>query len=102
MLKKQTMKQILYILLLAIPAGLCGCRKNLVDVQPVNLLTKEQIYASPAGVTAYFSTLYKDMPIEDYAFCNGRFGQFPGDGHSYTANWIDEAFNANGSTFNDE
>jgi hypothetical protein len=98
------MKQILYILLLIITTGLCGCRKNLLDVQPVNLLTKDQIYASPAGVTAYFSSLYRDMPIEDYAFCNGRFGQFPGNGDQYTANWTDEAFGygANTSMLNDE
>jgi len=96
------MKTLPYFAILLCVGCLAGCRKNLLDTKPTNLLTKEQIYASPAGVTAYFATLYKDMPIEDYTFCNGRFGQFPGDGHGYTANWIDEAFNGNGSSYNDE
>jgi hypothetical protein len=89
------MKKLKYILLMVFMVGISACRKNLLDVQPTNLLTKEQIYGSPAGVTAYFASLYRDMPIEDYAFCNGRFGDFPGDGHAYTANWSDEAFNSN-------
>lgn len=82
---------------MVIMVGASACRKNLLEVQPTDLLTKDQIYASPAGVTAYFASMYRDMPVEDYAFVNGRFGDFPGDGHAYTANWSDEAFNSNGS-----
>ncbi|WP_161964554.1 RagB/SusD family nutrient uptake outer membrane protein [Mucilaginibacter endophyticus] len=96
------MKNIKYIIAIFVLAGLSACRKNLLDVQPTTLLTKDQIYGSPAGVTAYFASLYKDMPIEDYSFCNGRFGQFPGDGHQYTANWSDEAFNSNNAGINEE
>lgn len=95
------MKQIKYLLIISV-MGFVGCKKNLLDTVPTNLLTKEQIYGSPAGVVAYFASLYRDMPIEDFAFCNGRFGQFPNDGHGYTANWADECFNNNMSSLNDE
>lgn len=100
--KPEIMKNLKYIIAIFVLAGLSACRKNLLDVQPTTLLTKDQIYGSPAGVTAYFASLYKDMPIEEYSFCNGRFGQFPGDGHAYTANWSDEAFNSNNAGINDE
>lgn len=96
------MKSKKYIIILVVFACLSACRKNLLDVQPTTLLTKDQIYGSPAGVTAYFASLYRDMPIEDYSFCNGRFGQFPGNGDQYTANWSDEAFSSNNAGINDE
>lgn len=87
------MKRITHFLLIIAALLLhSACRQNLLDVNPVTMLTKEQIYASPEGVTAYFASLYRDMPIEDYTFCNGRFGEFPGNGDSYTANWTEEAF----------
>ena len=72
-----------------------ACRKNVLDVKPLNLLTQDQIFANPAGVTAYFASLYARMPVEDYAFCNGYFGDFPGNGDRYTANWTDEVFGTN-------
>jgi len=31
------------------------------------------------------------MPVEDFAFWNGGFGNFPGNGNEYTADWTDEA-----------
>lgn len=91
------MKRIEYILIILIIVGLSSCRKNLLDVKPVNLLTQDQIFASPSGVTAYFASLYAQMPVEDYAFCNGYFGGFPGNGDQYTANWTDEAYSSNTS-----
>ncbi|SEK79920.1 RagB/SusD family nutrient uptake outer membrane protein [Parapedobacter koreensis] len=86
------MKHVIYFLLIAVSVLQSACRDNLLDVDPVTMLTKDQIYASPEGVTAYFASLYRDMPIEDYTFCNGRFGEFPANGDSYTANWTEEAF----------
>lgn len=96
------MKSSKYIIILLLATGFISCRRDLLNTQPRNLLTKDQIYSSPAGVQAYFATLYKDMPVEDFAFINGRFGRFPDDGHGYTSNWIDETFNANDSRLEDE
>ncbi|HTJ11791.1 MAG TPA: RagB/SusD family nutrient uptake outer membrane protein [Dinghuibacter sp.] len=70
---------------------LSGCRKNLLDVQPTNLLTQDELFSSPAGVTAYFASLYADLPIEDFGFCNGTFESFPANGTGYLADWTDES-----------
>lgn len=78
-------------------AGLSSCRKNLLDVQPTNLLTATQLFSSPAGVEAYFATLYADLPMEDFNFCNGTYEAFPANGTGYLANWTDEASNSLGT-----
>lgn len=84
------MKKTLCILVLA---GLFACRKNLLDVQPTNMLTSNELFSSPAGVEAYFASLYADLPMEDFNFCNGQFETFPANGTGYLANWTDEASN---------
>ena len=85
------MKRIIYIPLLVALTGLCACRKNLLDVQPTNLLTQDQLFSSPAGVEAYFASLYADLPMEDFNFCNGTFEAFPANGTGYLADWTDES-----------
>jgi len=91
------MKQIKYIVLLAVLTGVGSCRKNILDIKPVNLLTQDQIFGSPSGVTAYFASMYAQMAVEDYTFCNGYFGGFPGNGDQYTGNWTDEVFSSRNS-----
>lgn len=90
-----------YIILLFI-SGLYACNDSLLDKRPVDLLTPEQVYNSPEAVEAYFATLYKDLPIEDFSFCNGRFGEFPGNGDGYTSNWTWETTNSTNASNNDE
>ncbi|GAB3895033.1 RagB/SusD family nutrient uptake outer membrane protein [Larkinella knui] len=90
-----------YVVLLAL-LSLSACNDNFLDKKPVDLLTAEQVYSSPEAVEAYFATLYKDLPIEDFSYCNGRFGEFPGNGDGYTANWTWEATNSNNASNNDE
>ncbi len=76
---------------MALLTGLCSCRKNLLDVQPTNLLTTDQIVSSDATISAFMASLYRDMPIEDFSFCKGVFWTFPDSGNQYTADWSDEA-----------
>lgn len=85
------MTKTLYIALMVVAAGLCSCRRNLLDVQPTNLLTQDEVFSSAAGVNAYFASLYADLPIEDFNFCNGTFENFPGNGTGYLADWTDES-----------
>jgi hypothetical protein len=85
------MKQIKILLMMVLMIGVSSCRKNLLDVAPTSLLTDQQIFTSVATMDAYFAALYAGTPIEDYSFCNGTFGGFPGNGNAYTANWDDEA-----------
>ncbi|MDB5031027.1 RagB/SusD family nutrient uptake outer membrane protein, partial [Mucilaginibacter sp.] len=91
------MKQIKIVLLMVILTGLCSCRKNLLTVQPTNLLTADQIVSNDASITAYFASLYRDIPMEDFNFVKGIFYTFPDGGGRYTANWDDEALS--GSNF---
>jgi hypothetical protein len=85
------MKQIKIVLVMMILTGLCSCRKNLLDVQPTNLLTNAQIMTNDASVTAYMASLYRDLPMEDFSFCEGSFWRFPDGGNQYLANLTDEA-----------
>ena len=81
------MKLIKQIILLAIVVSFSACNDDFLDRDPVNIMNAEQVYSSPEAVEAYFSTLYSAMPVEDFSYCNGTFGGFPGDGGGYTANW---------------
>jgi hypothetical protein len=92
------MKQIKILLIMAILTGLCSCRKNLLDIPPTNLLSVSQAFSSTASVTAYFASMYRDLPMEDYGFVGGIFWTFPANGNTYTANWADEANSHNNSS----
>ncbi|GAB3932918.1 RagB/SusD family nutrient uptake outer membrane protein [Larkinella terrae] len=96
------MKNIKIYLALLLMVGLSACNDSFLDKKPVDLLTAEQVYNSPEAVEAYFATLYKDLPIEDFSFCNGRFGEFPANGDGYTANWTWETTNSTNAANNDE
>lgn len=76
---------------MAILTGLCSCRKNLLDVQPTNLLTSDQIVSNDGAVTAWAASLYRDLPMEDYSFIEGNFWRFPDGGTQYLANLDDES-----------
>mgnify|MGYP001555071187 FL=1 len=88
------MKKISCLLLLLFTI-ITSCNKNYLDVQPVNLLTADQVFNSPEAVTAYFATLYRDLPMEDFNYQAGVFNTFPGDGNTYLANYTWESFNSN-------
>jgi hypothetical protein len=95
------MKQIRNICIIVFFVGFCSCRKNVLNIPGTNQITQAQIFTTTATVNAYLATLYSDLPMEDYSFCNGSFGQFPGNGNQYTANWTDEANSSNNSTLTD-
>jgi len=78
-------------------AGICSCRKNVLNLPATNAITEAQIFSSTSTVNAYLATIYADLPMEDYTFCNGQFGAFPAAGNEYTANWTDEAYTENTS-----
>jgi hypothetical protein len=90
-------KKILYIFMAVIITGFYSCKKDALNIQPPNLITQSAIFSSSASVDAYFASLYSDLPMEDYSFCNWQFGNFPGNGNQYTANWTDEAFDSHNS-----
>lgn len=56
-----------------------------LDVEPINILTSDQVLLNASGVEAYMSSLYSEMPIEDFRFASGGF---------YLANQTDEAISS--------
>jgi len=60
-----------------------------LDIEPINILTSDQVLQNSSGVEAYMSSLYSAMPIEDFRFASAGF---------YLANQTDEAI----SSFNGE
>lgn len=85
------MKTIRIICIIVFLAGLSSCRKNVLDLPGTNALSTTQIFSSTATVNAYLATLYSNLPMEDFSFCNFSYGGFPGSGNEYTADWTDEA-----------
>lgn len=61
------MKRIIYIaLILFTLAGVNSC--NSLDVPPPNILTDREILGSEAGLDGYISTMYYNLPIEDFRY----------------------------------
>lgn len=56
------MKKLISILFSSI---LLGTSCNTLDVPPINIIQDKDIFTSESGVTAYISSLYNDMPIQD-------------------------------------
>ena len=79
-------------LLLSIATILLGfifnfCSEKRLDIQPLNILTAEQVLSNEAAITAYLASLYNAMAVEDFSFT----------GASYLGNCTDEAI-TNAST----
>ena len=53
-----------------------GFSCNTLDIPPMNIIQDENVFSSEAGVTAYISRLYTEMPIEDFKFNRDGFDQF--------------------------
>ena len=56
-----------------------------LDIEPINILTSDQVLQNASGVEAYMSSLYSAMPIEDFRFASGGL---------YLANQTDEAISS--------
>ena len=76
------MKKLISILFSSI---LLGTSCNTLDVPPINIIQDKDIFTSESGVTAYISSLYNDMPIQDLQATAGGFKNFwnswPQGGH---------------------
>lgn len=69
------MKKItIYILLISIPSLVFfSCTKDL-NIDPKNIIQDDAIFSNESGVTAYFASLYYDLPIEDFNYTAGMSG----------------------------
>lgn len=63
-----------------------SCGKNRLDIQPLNVLSSDQVFSDESAITAYLASMYNQMPMEDPNF----YGLF----HPLSNN-TDEALNVN-------
>lgn len=70
---------------------LASCNDSRLDIEPLNILTLDQVLQSESAINAYMASLYNALPMEDHLFFAG------GDGNRLGNN-TDEAI----SCFNDE
>lgn len=67
------MKNIKYYLIICLSALFTGCA-DLLDIEPNNKITPNELFNNPNGAKAFMATIYRDLPIEDYMFMPGTSG----------------------------
>ncbi len=68
------MKNIKYYLTLALAIMFTACT-DLLDIEPNNKLTPNDLFNNPNGAKAFMATIYRELPIEDYMFMPGTSGE---------------------------
>jgi hypothetical protein len=61
-------KNIVVIIIAASLLVTAGCRRNVLDLNPLDKLPSETLFATEEGVRVYLANLYSQLPIEDFAF----------------------------------
>ena len=89
------MKELRYLILIFL-ISLCACDENFLDRDPLDMMLADQVFSSPDAVDAYFVSLNRDLPIEDFMFANGAFniGWITNE-NTFLANWTDESAMSN-------
>lgn len=68
------MKNIKYYLCIGLSVILSACT-GLLDIEPNNKITPNDLFNNPNGAKAFMATIYRDLPIEDYMFMPGTTGE---------------------------
>lgn len=68
------MKSVKYYILISLSVIAASC-SDLLDIEPNNKLTSDELFGNPNGAKAFLATLYRDLPIEDYMFMPGTTGE---------------------------
>ena len=55
------------VAVLAVPVSCTG----MLDIEPTNKITIDDLFSDPNGALAYLATIYRDLPIEDYMYMPG-------------------------------
>lgn len=56
---------------LVIATSFCSC--DYLDVPPINIIQDDAIFKSESGIKSYMTTLYYDLPIEDFRYTQQGF-----------------------------
>lgn len=90
------MKSIKFYIVIGLSIIITSC-SDLLNIEPNNKLTPDDLFNNPNGAKAFLATLYRDLPIEDYMFMpgtssNGGFNNPKGNiGLLWYANICEEA-----------
>lgn len=68
------MKNIKYYLNIGLSIMLTACT-GLLDIEPNNKITPNELFNNPNGAKAFMATIYRELPIEDYMFMPGTTGE---------------------------
>ena len=68
------MKNIKYYLVIGLSVVFTACT-DLLDIEPNNKITPNELFNNPNGAKAFMATIYRDLPIEDYMFMPGTSGE---------------------------
>ena len=61
------------ILVSALVMALSFYSCDYLDVPPINIIQDDAIFNSESGITSYMTTLYYDLPIEDFRYTQQGF-----------------------------
>jgi hypothetical protein len=74
-------KKLLYTAVFALLLFQGACKKDFLELEPMDKVSKEYLLSTPAGVKTLMATLYNSLPIEDFVYIpNSGFNQHPGVG----------------------
>ena len=51
---------------------LIACKKDYLDIPPMNVVQDKDLFTSEAGMTVYMSRIYSQMPFEDFKYSPAR------------------------------
>ncbi|MDP4238459.1 MAG: RagB/SusD family nutrient uptake outer membrane protein [Bacteroidota bacterium] len=73
------MKKINRIIIISVISMLCFSCSKFLDLQVKNKITSDALYSDAQGIQAYLSSIYYQLPIEDYNFdLSSGFNKFSG------------------------
>src|SRR5512141_340685 len=80
-------KSLIYITVFAFLLIIGSC-KDILNLEPLDRVSSDYLFATPAGVKTLLATLYNKIPMEDFVYqpANG-FNQHPGGGGSGDCGW---------------
>lgn len=89
---------LLYIAFFTLTVLGSGC-KRVLDIEPVDKLSADQLLSSPGGVQALMANLYGRLPIEDFNYSTNRgfnvgVGTDPNNSGRTAAHFTDEAIHS--------
>jgi len=61
-------KLLYFLAVISLGFSINSCNDDRLDIQPLNILTSDQVFASEDAITAYMVSLYNAMQTEDFTF----------------------------------